>query len=196
MSKPALLFVDIQEDFWEPFKPLSEYASFHYNIKQLREHANKYEYPVIHIRSLFSENRSDWMLFYRPEGRGNIPCIDGTHGSKFTEFSEPQNGEKIITKKVFDAFKDTELIDILRDLGVNTLLISGIETSVCVLFTATSAYLNRILPIVVTDACADSPERHEKTLEMYGDLCFKTITTDEVLDGEKLKSLMDTFALN
>ena len=195
MRKVALVFVDIQRDFWEPLKSLPEYASFPENVNRLREYAKEKRYPIINIRSLFSENRSDWMLFYRPEGRGTIPCISGTLGSEFTEFSEPSEGEKVITKKVFDAFKGTELINYLRELGVNTVLISGIETSVCVLFTATSSYLNRILPVVVTDACADSPERHNKTLEMYGNLSFKTLTTDHLLEGSELTRLMDTFAI-
>ena len=58
-----------------------------------------------------------------------------------------------------------------------TALIAGLETSVCVLFTATSAYLRRFVPLVVADACADEPERHAATLRMYDGLCFQTVTT-------------------
>ena len=191
----ALVLVDIQQDFWEPFKSLPEYVSLPENVKRLRENARSKGYPVVHVRSLFNKDRGDWMLFYRPEGRGTIPCVDGTLGSGFTEFSEPLEGEKVVTKKVFDSFNGTELLDYLAERGVKTVLISGIETSVCVLFTATSAYLNRILPVVVPDACADSPERHSKALEMYADLCFKTLSTDQVTDGDELHKLVDTFTV-
>lgn len=192
----ALILVDIQQDFWEPFKSLPEYASLPTNVNRLREYARSKGYPVVHVRSLFNKDRGDWMLFYRPEGRGTIPCVDGTLGSGFTEFSEPMEDEKVVTKKVFDSFNGTELLDYLRESGVKTVLISGIETSVCVLFTATSAYLNRILPVVVPDACADSPERHVKALEMYTDLCFKTLSTDQVTDGIELHKIMDTFTIS
>ncbi len=192
----ALVLVDIQQDFWEPFKTLPEYASLPENVTRLREFAQENGFPVIHIHSLFSEDRGDWMLFYSPEGRGTIPCIEGTPGAAFTEFSEPFDGEKVVTKKVFDSFNGTELLEHLNTLNVKTVLISGIETSICVLFTATSAYLNRILPVVVPDACADSPERHSKALEMYTDLCFKTLSTDQITgDGKELQRLMSTFAL-
>jgi nicotinamidase-related amidase len=193
----ALILVDIQNDFWEPFKQLPEYASLPENVRRLREYAEKNDFPVIHVRSLFNKDRSDWMLFYRPEGRGTTPCIIGTSGAEFTEFTEPKNGEKVITKKVFDSFNGTDLLEHLNGLGVKSVLISGIETSVCVLFTATSAYLNRIIPVVVPDACADSPERHSKALEMYTDLCFKTLCTDQITgDGRELQNIMNTFALD
>ncbi len=193
----ALILVDIQQDFWVPFKQLPEYSSLPKNISRLREHAQGNGFPVIHIRSLFNKDRRDWMLFYRPEGRGSIPCVEGTPGSKFTEFAEPKEGEKVVTKKVFDSFNGTKLLEYLEELGVKTVLIAGIETSVCVLFTATSAYLNRILPVVVHDSCADSPERHCKALKMYTGLCFKTLSTDQITGkGKELRQLMDTFAIH
>jgi len=62
------------------------------------------------------------------------------------------------------------------------------------LFTATSAYLRRIVPLVVADACADEPSRHEATLRMYGDLCFKTVTTRQVQnEWTSVVSLMGQF---
>lgn len=194
MKGVAMVLVDIQRDFWEPLSTLGEFSNFPENIRKLREYARKAGVPVIHVRSLFKEDRSDWMLFYKPEGRGTIPCIRGTPGSEFTEFTVPEKGERVITKQVFDAFKVNELKEALSELDVKTILLAGIETSVCVLFTATSAYLNRILPVVITDGCADSPERHQRTIEMYGDLCFKTSTTSQIItEPDYLKELVETF---
>ena len=76
--------------------------------------------------------------------------------------------------------RGTDLEEYLRSRGVKGLLIAGLETSVCELFTATSAYLRRIVPMVVSDACADEPQRHKDTLRMYDGLCFKVVTTDQV----------------
>ena len=195
MSRIALVLVDIQRDFWVPLSEDSEFKEFPMNVVKLREYALEQVWPVIHVRSLFSKDRSDWMLFYRPEGRGSIPCIVGTEGSRFAEFAEPVKNESIITKQVFDAFKGTVLLETLRELGVDTVVLAGIETSVCVLFTATSAYLNQILPVVVSDACADSPERHMRALEMYSDLCFKTATTGQITTSpDYLNKLVMSFA--
>lgn len=192
----ALVLVDIQKDFWDPYKHLSDYNDLPKKVKKLRAYAQENGVPVIHIRSLFNMDRSDWMLFYRPEGRGNTPCIEGSSGAEFTEFAKPMLGETVITKKVFDSFNGTQLLQHLINLGVKTVLISGIETSVCVLFTATSAYLNRILPIVIQDACADKPERHLQTLKMYNDLCFKVLSTHQITEGKELQNLIDTYAIS
>lgn len=194
MIDTALLLIDIQKDFWDPYKEMKEYSRLPGNVKHLRKHFKEKGQPVIHVHSVFKEDRSDWILFYRPEGRGTIPCIMGTDGVGFEEFSEPSESEKIFKKTVFDAFNGTRLLAYLTDIGVKTLVVSGIETSVCVLFTATSAYLNGLLPVVVVDACADSPERHKTTIEMYSDLCFKTLTTSQITgEPKELETLIEKF---
>jgi nicotinamidase-related amidase len=184
----------MQRDFWEPLKEHEEFKDVPGNISKLLLHARKQEYEIVHVRSVFKKDRSDWMLFYRPEGRGIIPCIEGTEGILFAEFAQPANGEMLITKTSFDAFKNTDLHEKFALMGVKTVLVAGIETSVCVLFTATSAYLNQIFPVLVIDACVDSPERHKTTLEMYGDLCFKTVTTRQLIEeSEYLDKLIKVF---
>ncbi|TRO53777.1 cysteine hydrolase [Candidatus Bathyarchaeota archaeon] len=195
-EKVALVLIDIQRDFWAPIKEENRFPEFPEKVSRLLDISRKQGFHVIHIRSVFQPDRSDWMLFYRPEGRGTIPCIAGTEGAEFVDFSQPKRGEKIIEKQTFDAFVDTGLDDYLRSLGVNTVLLAGLETSVCVLFSATSAYLRKYLPLVVSDACADTVERHGSMLRMYGDLCFKEITTEQLEnDAQSVEKLVETFAL-
>jgi nicotinamidase-related amidase len=196
MSKLAVLLVDIQRDFWEPLESTG-FNNFPSNITKLIDYARKKKHMMIHIRSIFKKNRSDWMLFYRPEGRGSIPCIEGSKGVEFPEFAKPNKDEIILTKQRFDAFNNTILLEILQKNEIDTLLIAGLETSVCILFTATSAYQYNILPIVVTDACADDPEKHKTVLQMYADLCFKTMTTIQLWNKpEYLKELRNRFVSN
>jgi nicotinamidase-related amidase len=191
----ALILIDIQRDFWRPLKVHSEYASFPGNVETLLSEARTRGLTVVHVHSAFDPDRSNWMLFYRPEGRGEIPCIAGTEGTRFEGFAAPMPGEKMVGKETFDGFVGTDLEEYLRSRSVKAALISGLETSVCVLFTATSAYLRRIVPLVVTDACADEPSRHEAALSMYGDLCFKTVTTSQVAgEWAHVMALVEQFA--
>lgn len=191
----ALILVDIQRDFWGPLKDHPEHTAFPGNVEALLSEARSRGLTVVHVRSEFDPDRSNWMLFYRPEGRGEIPCIAGTEGTRFEGFAAPISGEKTVEKKVFDGFVGTDLEEYLRGRGVRAALISGLETSVCVLFTATSAYLRRIVPLVVSDACADEPSRHRSTLSMYGDLCFKEVTTSQVVgDWASVMALVERFA--
>jgi len=191
----ALVLVDIQRDFWRPLKDHPEFAAFPGNVETLISEARTRGLTVVHVHSAFDPDRSNWMLFYRPEGRGEIPCIAGTEGTRFEGFAAPLPSEKMVEKETFDGFVGTDLEEFLIGRGVKAALISGLETSVCVLFTATSAYLRRIVPLVVTDACADEPSRHEAALSLYGDLCFKAVTTSQVEgDWAQVMALVEQFA--
>ena len=190
----ALVLIDIQKDFWEPMSGDQTFKAFPENVAKLLSISREKGFNIIHVRSVFQPDRSDWMLFYRPEGRGQIPCISGTKGTEFTEFAEPMDGEKILEKQTFDSFIGTELEEHLQSLGIKAVLIAGLETSVCVLFTANSAYQRKYLPLVVSDACVDTKDRHENALEMYGDLSFKTITTSQLTaDIQSINELIKDF---
>ena len=191
----ALVLIDIQRDFWKPLKDIQEYAPFPGNVEALLSEARTRGLTVVHVHSAFDPDRSNWMLFYRPEGRGEIPCIAGTEGAQIEGFAAPLPSEKMVEKETFDGFVGTDLGEFLEGRGVKAALIAGLETSVCVLFTATSAYLRRIVPLVVTDACADEPSKHEAALSMYGDLCFKAVTTSQVAgDWAQVMALVEQFA--
>ena len=190
----ALVLIDVQRDFWKPINGDPSFKTFPENIRKLLSISRDRDFNIIHVRSVFRSDRRDWMLFYSPEGRGQIPCISGTVGVEFTEFAKPINGEKIIEKQTFDAFIGTDLEEHLRSLGIRTVLVAGLETSVCVLFTDNSAYNRKYLPLVISDACADKKERHKCTVEMYGDLSFKLITLGQLTDDfQGIKKLIDTF---
>lgn len=173
----ALVCIDIQRDFWADFVAQPQATAVAANVAALLEAARANGLTIIHTQAYFKRDRSDWMAFYRPQGRGNVPCIAGTEGVDFEAFAAPCAGECVIRKQTFDGFVNTDLERILRERGIKAILLAGLETSVCVLFTATSAYLKRIVPLVVTDACGDEPERHAATLRMYDRLCFQTVTT-------------------
>ena len=190
----ALVLIDIQKDFWEPMSGDQTFKAFPENVARLLSLSREKGYNIIHIRSVFKPDRSDWMLFYRPDGRGQIPCIAGTKGTEFTEFAAPMDGEKVMEKQTFDSFIGTDLEEHLQSHGIKAVLIAGLETSVCVLFTANSAYQRKYLPLVVSDACADTGTRHENALEMYVNLSFKTITTSRLIeDIQSINELIKDF---
>ena len=176
----ALVLVDVQRDFWRPLANLQPFASFPENMRRLLTAARAHGLTVLHTQAFFAPSRSDWMLFYRPNGRGQIPCVSGTGGEVIEDFAAPKDGEPIIRKQTFDGFIGTNLEQSLRERKIKAILVAGLVTSVCVLFTATAAYVRRFVPIVVTDACADSPESHDAALRIYDGLCFQSVTTAQV----------------
>jgi nicotinamidase-related amidase len=91
------------------------------------------------------------------------------------------------TKKRYDCFLGTDLDFLLRSRGINTLLITGVNTNSCVLATTTAANVRDYAVIVVED-CVDSMDGPE--LHAAGLACVKTafgfvMNTDAImaLDG-------------
>lgn len=77
----------------------------------------------------------------------------------------------VATKKRYDCFVATDLDFLLRARGIDTLLITGINTNSCVLATAIAANV-RDYAVIVVDDCVDTmdtPAHHEAAL-----LCLST----------------------
>ncbi|MBG6225926.1 maleamate amidohydrolase [Arthrobacter sp. CAN_A2] len=67
----------------------------------------------------------------------------------------PREGEEVIVKQSASAFFGTELAVLLREAGVDTVIIVGVSTSGCVRATAVDAIQHDFVPIVVRDAVGD-----------------------------------------
>jgi nicotinamidase-related amidase len=92
------------------------------------------------------------------------------------------------TKKRYDCFLGTDLDFLLRSHGINTLLITGVNTNSCVLATTTAANVRDYAVIVVED-CVDSMDGPE--LHAAGLACIRTafgfvMDTDAVIALEAL----------
>jgi nicotinamidase-related amidase len=172
----ALVLVDLQHDFWTP-DTASTAPDLPDRTATLLGFARGAGITVVHLRAGFAPDGSDWMARYRL--RGWIPCIDGTPGAETLAFGVEQPGEPVIIKHTFDGFLGTELDDVLRRRDIGHVLIAGLVTSTCVLFTAATATQRGYLATVVTDCCSDRAEAHQATLAAYP-FVFGTVSSDEV----------------
>ena len=77
----------------------------------------------------------------------------------------------VATKKRYDCFLGTDLDFLLRSLGVNTLLITGVNTNSCVLATVAAANVRDYAVIAVED-CIDTMDG--AALHEAGLLCIRT----------------------
>ena len=89
----------------------------------------------------------------------------------------------VATKKRYDCFLGTDLEFLLRTHGINTLLVTGVNTNSCVLATVTAANVRDYAVIVVEDCVdtMDGPALHEAGL-----LCIRAafgfvMNTEEVM---------------
>lgn len=178
LSSFALLLIDVQKDFW-PDKLANLYPDFPANVAHLLSLCRENGMEIIHLRASFKADMSDWMPRYRLRKR--IPCVEGTEGSEVLPFALQLPGEKIFTKQTFDGFHHPTLVSYLQDQHKRFLLIAGLVTSTCVLFTAASATQLGFLTAVIRDCCADEPSIHSTTLERY-QFIFDPVKSDQILE--------------
>ena len=152
---PALLIVDFVMAYLDPASPL--YAGVEDALasnERLLVAARTAGIPVIFTNVEYEPGGADGGVFYR-----KVPALRlfdrGSAYGAFPESLSPQDGELVITKQYASAFFGTDLAAALKDLGVDTLLITGLSTSGCVRATALDACQHGFLPFVVREACGD-----------------------------------------
>jgi len=175
----ALLLIDVQQDFWtgEMQRAFPDYEA---NVRKLLGLCRIEQIDVVHLRAGFRADKSDWMARYHFLDR--IPCVEGTPGADILPAAKEKPGEKVIIKQTFDGFQNPELQEYLSGGRKRFLLVAGLVTSVCVLFTAATAAQRGYLVGVVEDCCADEPAAHEHTLGRYPFVFCRT-TVDEIVSN-------------
>jgi nicotinamidase-related amidase len=86
-------------------------------------------------------------------------------------------------KKRYDCFTATDLDLSLRAHGINTVLITGVNTNSCVIATATAACCRDFAVVVVSD-CVDTMDGgplHDAALAVIGRAFGQVMTSDETL---------------
>jgi nicotinamidase-related amidase len=108
--------------------------------------------------------------------------VEGEREFEFLDELAPQPGEPVLTKLSASAFTSSNIDALLRNLGVRTLVHTGVSTSQCIDLTARDAADRGYTSVVVEDAVAeDRHDYHEWTLEQFRRLFGRVATTDEVL---------------
>lgn len=94
---------------------------------------------------------------------------------------------EILDKHVYSPWVETDLHDRLRGRGIDTLVVTGGETDVCVLGTVLGAVDRGYRVVVATDAlCSSSDKTHDALLTLYHNRYgqqVETVTTDIILEN-------------
>lgn len=162
----ALLVIDVQNDFiaeggfaekvgW----PLEHNQQAVASLQQLLDTARRATVPVIFIKSNYDEIFLSLPMRERNDRRELLlpRCIRGTWGEQFY-LVQPEPGEAVVTKHRYSAFIDTELNAVLRALNVQTLILTGVYTEVCVESTGRDGYFQDYYVAIVSDCCATTSE--------------------------------------
>lgn len=90
-------------------------------------------------------------------------CLEGTWGARVIEDLDPRPDDVYIVKRRYSAFFNTDLDLTLRDLQVNTLVIFGVVTNICVRSTVHDAFFLGYQVIVPEDCVAATGPREQES---------------------------------
>jgi len=120
MSKTALLLIDIQNDYFQGGKfPLNEMDAALKQSAKLLDAFRKNNLSVIYVRH--ETLTTDAPFFHK-----------GSDGACIHSTLTPKDSEPVITKHNINSFKDTNLKEILDAQGVETVVIVGAMSHMCI----------------------------------------------------------------
>jgi nicotinamidase-related amidase len=206
-QKTALVIIDMQEYFLNPESPFSRLCDSLVPgvLEHFQERGRTVAEPT--LRRLLDFFRAQGLrVIYTTiaselaDGRDLLPILQGRNAmarervgaastphrtdpwARIVAALEPRPGELVVNKTTYGTFNSTGLDHTLRFLGIDTLVIGGVVTNVCVETTARDAADMGYQTILVDDACAAfSPEIHAAALLSFQGPFGRVRTADEVL---------------
>ncbi len=153
-SSVVLILIDLINDFEfagaDPmFKNTLAIAQ---TIAQLKKNAKAAGIPVIYVNDNFGKWQSDFRKLVDH-------CLeDNVKGTPIARLLRPDERDYFVLKPKHSAFYSTSLDLLLRYLKANTLILTGIAGNICVLFTASDAYMRDFNLLVPQDCIASETE--------------------------------------
>jgi nicotinamidase-related amidase len=183
MEKPALLIIDMQNDFVLDNKPLKVAGAQAVipKIQAVLSEFRKRSLPVFHILRVHRSDGSD-VEITRKELFARSPfAVEGTKGAAVIDELSPRKGEYILTKTRMSAFVGTELDLMLRTLGISTLFVCGIQTPNCIRTTVFDGIAYNYPVVLIDDATgASSEEVHRANVRDMQNIGVRVIKTADV----------------
>jgi len=137
----ALVLIDFQKEYYSGALPLPEGEAAVENAARLVDWADRVGIQVVHVHHLAPSAKAP--LF-----------TPGTERVAPHDKLAPRPGHQRITKTLPSSFVNTELDAVLKGKGIDTLIVAGLMTHMCVDSTARDAVSLGYKTIVAGDACA------------------------------------------
>jgi ureidoacrylate peracid hydrolase len=178
---PALVVIDVQNGFVSKGgsydllgMEISNYRSVIPTIRQLIQTSRNAGVPIFYTQAVRESSGIDLLTKThkilpksREERIKKRPiCVRGSWDADIVDEIKPIETDHVVIKRRDSAFHDTEIGVWLRSLGVDTIIFSGIDTSICVETSLRDAFNIGYDIVLISDATASSNRKHfESTLE-------------------------------
>ena len=144
-SETALVVIDIQQFYFEGgLVPLTGSVEAAARARKVLDAFRARALPVIHVRHV----------------PATVATVDGEPADpqyRIRPEVQPAAGEKVISKRFANSFRETDLLETLRQKGITRIVIVGMQTHMCVEAASRAATDLGFDVVVVHDACATRP---------------------------------------
>jgi ureidoacrylate peracid hydrolase len=192
-SKTALVVIDMQNTFCEPNSPAEVPQSreivdpINKFAKSFREKGGQVVW-VLHANSQIGD-KSDWELFFNNVVTAEVKTrtMASLSPDKQKVWKDLTVDEKDITiiKNRYSALisGSSSLERVLRNLGIDTILIAGTKTNICCESTARDGMMLDFKIVMIEDCCAAlSDDEHQAALESIIQQFGDVRTSDSLLE--------------
>lgn len=127
--------------------------------------------PVIYTRVAWKPDYSDLHANSPLLGMvSQFGCLkDGSPRAEIVAEVAPQEGDHVVTHQRVGPFVDSDLLGLLKEHGITTLVVAGVATNASVEATVRGASDHGYRTILVEDGCsAATPEAHEASVGSMG----------------------------
>lgn len=182
-SPVALLLIDVinDMDFDEGAQLLEHAIPMAQNIARLKKRARALRIPAIYVNDNFGRWQSNFRQVL------DHVLHDGVPGRALAEILEPETDDYFVLKPKHSGFFSSQLEILLQYLGVQTLIMTGVQANICVLFTANDAYMRDYQLVIPSDCVASAdPEEAAHALEQMRAVLKATVVPSKELDLDAL----------
>jgi len=174
--RPAIVVIDVINDFVSGALGSERAEEIVPNIRKLLRSARERSVPVVYVTDAhLPEGDREFEIWPRH-------AVEGSDGARVVDELRPEEGDHHVKKRRYSGFYATGLEALLRELGVDTVVLTGLVTSICIQHTAADAFF-RGFRVVVPRDCVEAPtdEAQEASLSYMEEMYGAEITSSEAL---------------
>ena len=181
----ALLVIDVIKEFFVTDPLLSKKPPLVEAINELVDEFHKRNMPVIWVRQKTKADHSDASL--RDKKRQKWITVEGTQGIELLDELHYMQQDCTIFKNRYSAFFGSNLKSLLEQLGVDRLVVAGINTHACIRTSVIDAYQFDIKTIIPKDAVTSWDDEHHAITLRY----FEKSMDLPVVDNKAVLTMLD-----
>ena len=192
-AETALLLIDVINDleFDGGERLLAHALPMAAALAKLKRRAKAAGIPAIYVNDNFGRWRSDFEKLVQH-------CLDqDVRGRPVVAQLAPEEDDYFVLKPKHSAFFQTNLEILLGYLETTTLILTGMATDICVLFSANDAYMRDFQIVIPTDCVAsEDPESDRRVLHLMERVLKAAVLPSAQLAFENTKVIVPNSSAN